>query len=59
MDALLDLEPRVAGEEEIEPAMDFHDRGDDLHRNCECLDASVFFSTPTTLCEDFTKFCPV
>ncbi len=59
MNALLALEPRVASEDVIEPGIGFSERHDTLHMACQCLSGSGYYSTPTTICEDLTHFCPV
>lgn len=36
MSSLWDLEPRTAGDDEVEPAIEFENKWDDLHDRAEC-----------------------
>lgn len=54
MNALLILEPRVAGEEEVEFDDEFTETPDELHMRCTMVSTTV---TITRVCTDNTKLC--
>lgn len=59
MDALSVLEPRVAGEELLDPDVEFGGVAGDLHMVCDCLPGTTYLTNPprTSYCEDATKLC--
>jgi hypothetical protein len=56
VNALLSLEPRVAGEDVLEPAIDPADERHDLRMECLC-ESSDTIATITYACLDHTKIC--
>jgi hypothetical protein len=59
VEALLSLEPRLAGQDVMEPDIDFADRVDELHMVCDCLPGTEYLTNPprTYYCEESSKIC--